>query len=223
MSVERILTEHADALSALTALNDGLSESLLHVTGIEAVEPSELPDTYRRLLVHTRHMTPTLKAYFGREVSLHVLAQRNGDRWYRRAITLAVEPDGRPVEFGIVRIDVTTLPDDVRAAVLERRRPLGDILIDHGVMTRVEPQAYLRFGVDHAVTRCLIADTIEEEVSGAVGDAPVGKAHPTSAAYGSGDCYGRLATIYCNGRPAIELLEVVTDDGRGRDRAVEHA
>ena len=62
--------------------------------------------------------------------------------------------------------------------------PLGAILITNEVMRRIEPKWYFRF----------------------TADAPMA-AHFA----GGGAAYGRVGIIHCDGAPAIELLEVVTD------------
>jgi len=86
-----------------------------------------------------------------------------------------------------VRIDLGYTSDSVRAAILDRKMPLGDVLIRANVLRRIEPKWYYRFAEDCP----LLAD--------------FGEAQPQSA-------YGRLGTIYCDEQPAIELLEIVYDE-----------
>lgn len=186
MSAEPNPIRKADAFDTLAALSAGLSDELSPVGDVVCVQPSEMSEVYRRLLVHTNHMTPTLQDFHGEAVELRVLAYHDDDRWYHRKILLTTGGGRWPVEFGLVRLDLSALPDSVRKAVLERRQPLGDILIANGVMTEVEPRWYLRFAAGHPV---------------------VGYLAPASG----GACFGRVATIHCDGRAAMELLEVVTD------------
>ena len=84
-----------------------------------------------------------------------------------------------------MRIDLSYTPEIVREAILERRTPLGDILIRHNVLRRIEPRWYLRVSGGCSMFSETIAAT-------------------------TGDTFGRVGTIYCNDQPAIELLEVVT-------------
>ncbi|GEM_PF-257090 len=161
---------------------DGSPDSIADVVGID-----ELPDSYRRLLAHDRHMTATLRERFGGELTLHVLAHRTDGLVYRRCIELALARTGAVVEIGVIRLDTAALDHATRAAVLEGRRPLGDILVGSGVLTRVDVRWYLRFVRGDGLVRSLAGRSA----------LPV---------------YGRLATIHCNGSPALELLEIVTDD-----------
>ena len=186
MSAQQILPTHADALSALSALAEGFDLGPEVARGIDPVEADLLPPSYRRLLDHTEHMTPTLKAFHGRAVALKVLAYHDNGPWYRRKIVLTIPPREKIVEFGLVRINLGTLDDKVRDEVTTRRRPLGDILISSGVMTRVNPLWFLRIQSSSCLASYL--------------EPPSGE-----------PCFGRLATIYCDGRPAIELLEIVSD------------
>lgn len=153
----------------------------------KVVAAGDLPDSYRRLLAHDRHMTITLRKHFSDELALRVLADRSDALVYRRCIELALRRTDAVVEIGVIRLDTSTLDTVTRSAVLERRKPLGDILIGSGVLTRVEVRWYLRFARGEALVRSLAGRS----------GLPV---------------YGRLATIHCNGTPALELLEVVTDD-----------
>lgn len=157
---------------------------------VRVVSAADLPESYRRLLAHDRHMTATLREYFGGDLTLRVLAERSEGNVYRRCIELALTRTGAVVEVGVVRLDTDVLEPAIRAAVLERRRPLGDILNGFGVLTRVEVRWFLRWTT---------ASGLVLSLDGRAG-VPV---------------YGRLATIHCDGRPAVDLLEVVTDDPGG--------
>lgn len=155
------------------------------------VSEADLPDTFRQLLAHHDHMTTTLARYHGRPVQLRVIAHNTDRRNYRRMITLTPTGAARPVEFGIVRIDLTSTPPEPRAEILDARVPLGDILIRHNVLRRIEPLAFLRVPPDHPFAAPLLTATPDDEPPRAV--------------------YGRIGIIHCADRPAIELLEVVTD------------
>lgn len=153
----------------------------------EPVAPSDLPDVYRHLLAHEQHMTLRLREHFGQEVVLHVLASALDDDSYQRRITLTLDGTSRVVEVGLVRIDLGYTSEAVRSAILEKKTPLGDVLIHANVLRRIEPKWYYRFAAGCA----LLAD--------------FGAARPPAA-------YGRLGVIYCDEQPAIELLEIVYDE-----------
>ncbi len=72
----------------------------------------------------------------------------------------------------------------VRDEIVRAESPLGEILIRHRILRRVKPDAFLQFdAADPLVAR-------------------FGLPAPRPA-------YGRLATIECNGRPAVDRLEIV--------------
>lgn len=157
---------------------------------IQIVPEGRLPDAFGRLLAHTHHMTPTLKAYHGGDVALKIIREALEGDWYRRHIVLTAPTTVGVVEVGLVRIHMTMLAAAVQRDILHRRTPLGDILLQHRVMTQVKPLRFLRW------------DGRSEIV------------HPFGAG-GAGRFYGRLAVIYCDGQAALELLEVVTDQRGG--------
>jgi chorismate-pyruvate lyase len=145
---------------------------------------ADVPEPYRGLLVHEHHMTVTVEAYHGGPVDVRILARRQDGSFYARKILLVHRASGKVVQSGIVRIDLDQCSQSVRDAILAGQTPLGRILIEHDVLRRIEPTAYLRI---------------------IPGPAPMGwfsLSEPTPL-------YGRLAIIHCNGRPAVELLEVV--------------
>jgi chorismate-pyruvate lyase len=167
---------------ALADLTDGWIKSL--ASDARLVEPAEMPEPFRKLLVHHEHMTTTLEAYHDAKLELEVLRQeREGDA-YRRMILLKRVDTRVPVEFGIVRIHLQYIGAEVRAEIMAQERPLGEILIRHNVLRRIEPRWFVKIFLN-----------------------------PTLAPYfpiSASECYGRLATIHYDGRPAIELLEVVS-------------
>jgi chorismate-pyruvate lyase len=175
-----------NAMDIIKVLCEGFDGAADMSRDVEAIEAAAMPEPYGRLLDHKGHMTATLKAFHGVDMLLHVLEYREDERWYRRKIVLTPEGSDLIVEFGVVRIDLAPLDPKVRARVLERKVPLGDILNGNDVLTRVEPQCFLRFG-----QRSVVASHLAPSTDGAV--------------------YGRLATIECDGHPTIELLEVVSD------------
>jgi hypothetical protein len=150
----------------------------------EVIPGEEMPEPYRGLLVHEHHMTVTVEAFHGDLVDVRILARRHRGNSYARKILLALQKTGRVVQFGIFRIDLRLCSAPVREAIVAGRTPLGRILIENNVLRRIEPTAYLRIA----------------------GKAPqmrwFGLTEPQTL-------YGRLAIIHCDGRPAVELLEIV--------------
>lgn len=64
---------------------------------------------------------------------------------YTRMIVLRRQGTDVVVEFGVVRVKLQCVSAEVRREILERKTPLGAILIRHKVLRRVEPKWYLRF------------------------------------------------------------------------------
>jgi chorismate-pyruvate lyase len=150
----------------------------------EFIAGEEMPEPYRGLLVHEHHMTVTVEAYHKGPVDVRILARRQDGSVYARKILLVHQASGKVVQSGIVRIDLDLCSQPVREAILAGQTPLGRILIQHDVLRRIEPIAFLRIQS---------------------GPKPMEWFQLSKPA----SLYGRLAIIHCNGKPAVELLEVV--------------
>jgi hypothetical protein len=151
----------------------------------EEVPADEVPPPYYGLLVHEHHMTVTVEAFHGDLVDVHVLASGQQDDWYAREILLELQGTKRVVQFGLMRINLGYCSPEVRAEIIAQQTPLGRILIQHNVLRRIEPTAFLRIIPGPAMMQWFGLD----------------RPQPT---------YGRLAIIHCNHQPAVELLEIVT-------------
>jgi hypothetical protein len=117
-------------------------------------------------------------------VDVLILARRQEGDSYARKILLALQKTAQIVQFGIVRIDLGLCSPAVCEAIVAGKTPVGRVLIENNVLRRIEPTAFLRIA----------------------GKAPqmrwFGLTEPRTL-------YGRLAIIHCDGRPAVELLEIV--------------
>ncbi|MDE2849495.1 MAG: hypothetical protein OXP74_02630 [Acidobacteriota bacterium] len=162
------------------------------------VARAAVPQPQRDLLDHEDHMTVTLEAHHGDLVDVEVLDRVAYDGRYARRILLrrATGPGGarspRPaavVMFGIVLIDFRFTTEAARHEVLGEATPLGHVLIRHSRLRRISTHCLLEIEPDREMRRHF-----------GLGDGVDGKASPV---------HGRLATIFCDGRPAVELLEVV--------------
>jgi chorismate-pyruvate lyase len=151
------------------------------------VSPDAIPQPYHDLLVHNHHMTVTVESHHGDLVDVRILARVLDGDFYTRKILLKLQGSGRVVQFGAVRVHLNYCSDAVRAAIVAGNTPLGRILIQHNVLRVVEPTAFLRVHAGPAVA------------------AWFGLAQP-------GPTYGRLAVIHCDGREAIEVLEIVAPE-----------
>jgi len=170
--------------NAISQLTDLFFPTLTEVGEFQAVEASELPEAYQSLLAHSDHMTVTVEAWHNSMVDLRVLAEQRDDDSYVRKILLVLQRDSSPVQFGIMRINLTGLPEIVRLEIESQALPLGRIMIRHHLMRtvelcqlwRVQPGPELRLQLQLA------------------SDEPI---------------FGRTARILVAGQPAVELLEIV--------------
>ena len=147
------------------------------------VDRSSVPDLPAKLLAHDHHMTVTLESYHGCHVDLEVLGSRVDGDHYSRKILLKRQSDAAVVMFGIVRLNRTMLAESVRTEIEKQATPLGRILINCHVLRVVK-----------------LVDLYE-----------IHAANDLAATLGIDDgslVYGRTAMIYCDGEPAIELLEI---------------
>lgn len=145
---------------------------------------AELPPDYRRLLAHEHHMTVTVEAHFRSPVDVQVLARQISPAHYAREIVLTRRSDGAVVQFGIVRVRTICLPDVARRRIEEEGTPLGRVLIEEGVLTRVRLSQLWEVAPGPHLARALRRQAPETT-------------------------YGRTAMIELDGEPAIELLEIL--------------
>jgi len=151
----------------------------------EEVEAASLPDPFGRLLAHTEHMTVTVESFHDSPVDVQVLETNITDTHYARKILLSRQSDGQVVQYGIVRLNFDYLDSTVRDCIVSQQTPLGRILIQHNVLREVQLASLWKITPGTDLRKLF------------------GLEKPT-------DVYGRTAMIYCNGEPAVELLEVVT-------------
>lgn len=144
----------------------------------------DLPIDYARLLDHEHHMTVRVEAFHGTPVDVRVHRYHQTDHWYAREITLTKTGTDDVVQYGIVRFDTTSVPTQVWKEIESRTIPLGRVLINWDVMRVVHLCQLWQVTVGPAMAGPL--DIAKEST-----------------------VYGRTALIDCNGKPAIELLEVV--------------
>lgn len=156
-----------------------------------------VPQPQRDLLAHENHMTVTLEAHHGGAVDVVVLDRVASDRHYARKILLRRAESGGGdaravapvVQFGLVLFDLRFASPQARLEILGERTPLGHILIRHRRLRRISTHSLLEIEPDAEMRRHF-------------GLRESGAGDPTRV-------FGRLATIFCDERPAVELLEVL--------------
>ncbi|CAK9006852.1 Probable cyclic di-GMP phosphodiesterase VC_1348, partial [Durusdinium trenchii] len=170
-------------LDELTRLTSLLPESEPLFELAEHIPASTTPEPYKQLLVHDHHMTVTMEQYHKSSVDVRVLDERLDGDIYARKILLTKAGTDIPVQFGIVRFNFHYVTQEVRNEILSGKIPLGRVLITHNVLRHIDLGAILRLTAGPG-----LADYLKM---------PVGA-----------ETYGRLATIFCNRQPAVDLLEV---------------
>ena len=179
------ITPSRRATPELRALTNLFYLSLDELGEFEEVSAESLPEDARNLLWHEEHMTVTVEAFHSCAVDVRVLNTHSTASHYSRRIILTRQSDGSVVQFGIVRLNVNSLGRDVRAEIEAENTPLGRILIEYNVLRHVRLLSLWKIFPGSDLLRLFELD--DSEV-----------------------CYGRTALIYCNGLPAVELLEIVT-------------
>ncbi|MEZ6136177.1 MAG: hypothetical protein R3C53_14880 [Pirellulaceae bacterium] len=142
---------------------------------------------YRQLLAHESHMTVTVERRHGCQVDVEVLESKLTESHYLRKIVLRRQSDRRVVQYGIVRLALAALQPPVRAEIMAQEIPLGRVLINHNVMRHVQLNALWQVCCGQELSQLFA----------------VSKGHQT---------FGRTALIYCDGEPAVELLEILAPE-----------
>jgi chorismate-pyruvate lyase len=181
-SALQVSNENSPDLATLIAL---FYSNCRDLGKFESVAPEDMPRDARLLLAHDAHMTVTVEAFHGCKVKVEVLDRKQQEHHYSRKILLRRTTDNAVVQFGIPRLDMRAIPKPAMDAILSESIPLGQTLIDNGVLRRVE--------LCH-LWKIQAGPDLANLFSISVGDI----------------VYGRTAMIHVDETPAIELLEIVT-------------
>lgn len=135
------------------------------------------------MLVHEHHMTVTMESYHDCSVDVTVVDSCEVDGLYCRKILLKKKGTDDVVQFGIVRFNFDFVTPAVQEEIEGQKIPLGRVLIQHNVLRHIDLGAIIKFTAGPGLARYL--------------QMPEG-----------GETFGRMATIFCNGSPAVDLLEI---------------
>lgn len=149
----------------------------------EHIPSAVTPEPYKTMLVHDHHMTVAMETYHQSAVEVIVLARQQSGTVYAREILLRTQATQRMVQYGIVRFNLDYVTEEVRREIQAEQTPLGRILINHNVLRHIDLGAILEITAGPRLARNL--NMAEGQVT-----------------------YGRLATIFCNRQPAVDLLEI---------------
>jgi chorismate-pyruvate lyase len=168
--------------------------NLFYATGEEhrlgvfrSISGQQVPAPYRKLLDHHSHMTVAVESHYQSPVDVRIVQTTKDDTWYSREILLESRASGLVVQYGIVRLRYGLLAEPVWREIEGGLKPLGRVLIEHGVLRQVELVGLWK------VECGPVLGSHFEVAAGAI-------------------TYGRTARIFCDAEPAIELLEIVRPD-----------
>ena len=172
-----------NALVELDSLTDLFPDGPPLIAHAEHIPSALTPEPFKTLLVHEHHMTVSMESHHGCAVDVRVLEQRRDANEYCRKILLLKSETPTVVQFGIVRLHLQFVNPIVRDEILAGQIPLGRVLINHNVLRQIDLGAILKISPGPQLQQyfqCQETDTT----------------------------YGRLATIFCDRKPAIDLLEI---------------
>ncbi|EAQ78124.1 hypothetical protein [Blastopirellula marina] len=149
------------------------------------VSAAETPEPFAELLAHDHHMTVTVERFHDSPVDVQVLDTLTVGSAYSRKILLSRQSDGKVVQFGIVRLHCDFLSEIVEREIKSEKIPVGRVLITRNVLRQVQLTSLWRVAP---------GEELRDLLALAPGDV----------------IYGRTALIFCDGEPAVELLEIVT-------------
>ena len=122
---------------------------------IDRVDPVEVPEPYRSLLVHNTDMTSTLEKFHGEPLHVEVLTSKVSDNEYRREVALVLDRSRKHVEFGVINIFLEMFPAGAREEILRAQLPLGRILTLHNIAFVSRPGAFLLVTSDKFIDTAL--------------------------------------------------------------------
>ncbi len=167
----------------LLSLTDLFPEPEALFLGAEHIPSAVTPEPYKTMLVHDHHMTVAMETHHGCAVDVRVIDSKLNGNEYARKILLLKHGTLSVVQFGIVRFHLEYVTQAVREQIIAGQIPLGRILINHNVLRNIDLGAILEITAGPGLATYL--------------PMPVGAV-----------TYGRLATIFCNRLPAVDLLEI---------------
>ena len=141
--------------SDIYPLDEFYAERGAAVPAIDRVEPVEVPEPYRSLLIHKTDMTSTLERFYQETLHIEVLARHVRENEYCRETVLVLDRSKRRVEFGAIQIFLHLFPHGARQEILRARQPLGRILLLFNIPFASRPGAFLRLASDTFIDTAL--------------------------------------------------------------------
>ena len=147
--------DHAAVLPFAYPLDEFYALANRELPVIEHIDGAEMPEPYRRLLVHNTDMTPTLEKFHDERIYLNVISRQTRSDFYFREVILLTQRTRKPVEFGAIKINLGLVSPAARRLILEEQEPLGTILNDFKIPHASRPKAYLRIEADEFIKGAL--------------------------------------------------------------------
>lgn len=114
-----------------------------------------VPEPYHRLLVHSNDMTPTLEGFYEQRLWLRVLQRfQEGDSYFRE-VALIQASVALPVEYGVIRIDLSRFDRAPRQKILEEHCPLGRVLQEGAIAHTSWPRGFFQVTADERLQAIL--------------------------------------------------------------------
>ena len=96
--------------SATYPLDDFYAVRRLPLPVMDQIEPDQIPEPYRWLLVHDGDMTSRLEAFHKSKIHIRALARNHHGREYFREVVLELDGSLQPVEFGASKVNLDFFP-----------------------------------------------------------------------------------------------------------------
>ena len=155
------------------------------VPHIEPLDPQDMPQPYRDLLVHDGDMTPTLENFAADTLHLNCLQGLEENGALFRQVLLITDHDNHILEFGAIKIYLDRFPPTPRQLIREAHIPLGRIMADYNLTHVSRPKGYFAF----------------------ISDRHIGQAFGLTQRLG---LYGRHNVIYdTEDKPMAEVVEIL--------------
>ena len=126
---------------------------------IGRVEPDEIPEPYKSLLVHDGDMTSRLESFHGEKIHIQLLARHTHENEYYREVVLTLNGIKKPVEFGAIKIILDLFPLEAQKEILKEHRPLGFILKHFNIAHSSRPKSFLTVASDDFINHALKLDS----------------------------------------------------------------
>ena len=140
----------------ICSCNDEMTESLLwplnffyaqdgrELPELTPLFEEQIPEPYRRLLVHNYNMTPTLENYHSGTIHIEPIHMIKVDEEITREVVLRMDNDEKPVEYSANRIFFPAVTEQARQMIEEAKIPLGTVLRICDCRHTVHPSGFFR-------------------------------------------------------------------------------